>query len=185
MAEVGSCLYRKRSRALLDCARSKGNNWGSRRIVERQLRRHARRSLPHSVPADRQRYDSSSAAAKHSEIPGPATVKSRQTMLVPAPGASSILYRPRGGEKYERAGTVRRRCRSAAPGYAPAGPRIADRRVMAEQEAPSYAGFALNPAPHTAFQPVARGLHCIGLSRKEDVRAWIRWRRRRAQSTRR
>ena len=86
------CLYRKRSRTLLDCARSKGNNLGSRRVVERQLRRHVRRSLPHLVSADRRRYDSSSAAAKHTEIPGRATVKSRQTTLMPAPGGRPLAY---------------------------------------------------------------------------------------------
>ena len=35
IAEVAICLHRKRSRTLLDRARSKGNNLGPRRIVER------------------------------------------------------------------------------------------------------------------------------------------------------
>jgi len=63
IAEVAICLHRKRSRTLLDRARSKGNNLGPRRIVERQLRRHARRFVPHSVPADSRRHDSSSSTA--------------------------------------------------------------------------------------------------------------------------
>ena len=62
------------------CA-SKGDNLESRRIMERQLRRHVGCSFSHSFSADSRRHGGSSTAASRSESSGRATIKSRQTAL--------------------------------------------------------------------------------------------------------
>ena len=58
-----------------------GDNLGSRRIMERQLRCHVGCSFSHSFPADSRRHGGSSTAASRSESSGRATIKSRQTAL--------------------------------------------------------------------------------------------------------
>jgi hypothetical protein len=66
---------------MLDRARSEGDNLGSRRIMERRLRRHVGCSISHSFPAYSRWHGGSSTTASRSESSGRTTIKSRQAAL--------------------------------------------------------------------------------------------------------
>jgi hypothetical protein len=67
---------------------------GSRRIMERQLRRHVGCSFSHSFSADSRRHGGSPSAASRSEGSRCATIKSRQAALTCKSRIGQVFARP-------------------------------------------------------------------------------------------
>src|SRR6516165_5537427 len=82
--DVGICLYRQCSGALLDRACAKRDNLGAWRTMERQLRGDVSCSGSHRVSINSRGQGGSASVAPRSESPGFATVEPRETRTAPS-----------------------------------------------------------------------------------------------------